>query len=75
VHEAIASGNLASNWMAKMGYSDRKVLAYMDMCRAVSKMRREQAQEFGFPYVDMGDGNFLQNVQRVIGYLASGVLT
>jgi hypothetical protein len=59
-----------SNWMANAGWSDNRVRKYMDATYELSARRRQEAEQYGFPWTDMGDGDFAANVVRNIGYLA-----
>jgi hypothetical protein len=62
-----------SNWMAQANWSENRVRKYMDTTYELSERRREEASRFGFPWVDMGSGNFSNNVMRNVQYLAGRI--
>jgi hypothetical protein len=55
------------NWMHDL--SDKQIRAYMLPKEAMSRRIGELAAEYGFPYIDMGEGGFSANVNRAIDML------
>ena len=55
------------NWMH--GLSDGQIRAYMGVKEAMSVRIREPATGYGFPYIDMGQGDFQTNVERAVDTL------
>lgn len=55
------------NWM--YGLSDEQIRAYMWPKEAMSRRIGEMAIENGFMYIDMGQGNFSDNVDQAINVL------
>lgn len=64
---ARAARSPEENWMH--GLSDEQIRAYMQPKEAMSRRIGEMATENGFAYVDMGQGDFTTNVDRVIDIL------
>lgn len=60
------------NWMH--GLSDEQIRAYMKPKEAMSHRIRVLAARHGFPYIDMGQGNFSANIARVVGTLTTNEL-
>lgn len=69
VHEAQAT-NPSSNWMSN--WSDKRIEGYVNKNIELSERRRTEAEKYGFPWKDMGYGDFRYNVFRNVGYLANG---
>jgi hypothetical protein len=63
-------GNLDDDWMAKAGWSNRKVIAYMGKMLDMSHELVERAEKVGLHWFDMGQGDFEDNVRHVAEYLS-----
>jgi len=59
--------SLQENWM--YGLTDEQICAYMWPKEAMSRRICDMAVENGFTYIDMGQGNFIDNVDRAINIL------
>lgn len=59
------------NWMHSL--SDEQIRAYMRPKEAMSRRIGEMATENGFAYIDMGQGDFVENVDQAINVLVGPV--
>lgn len=77
VDHAHETGDLDGNWMAKAGWSRQRIAAYMEQMGLFSLWTAEQADKEGFPWIDMGRGDFEDNKTHVAQYLSgmTGLIT
>lgn len=67
IHAARSANSAQENWMHEL--SDDQIRAYMAPKEAMSRRIGEMATEYGFPYIDMGQGDFATNVTHAIDSL------
>lgn len=56
-------------WMASLGYSEAKIRAYANYVKRLSFYYKEEAEKYGFEYVELEDDNYNASLSKAINLL------